>query len=217
MTHRTPLVSLASGPLFMKILRTPSCGYRNPHYKPKTVWRPCQIYNGNLYTNKTASPWRWIARGPDEIDHIRWRHNERYSVSNHQPHYCLLNRSLRRRSKKTSKLCVTGLCAENSPVNSPHKGPVTRKMFPFDDVIMMYVNLVTKTLQWVFFLSCLVEYTITSSYSALSRNTTRDDDMRRVPVVPRMGSISIDTVYDMHVIRCQRLLFTSYWSSGFLS
>ena len=23
-----------------------------------------------------------------------------------------------------------------SPVNSPHKGPVTRKMFPFDDVIM---------------------------------------------------------------------------------
>ena len=42
----------------------------------------------------------------------------------------------RRRSKKTSKLRVTGLCAVNSPVNSPHKGTVTRKMFPFDDVIM---------------------------------------------------------------------------------
>ena len=25
------------------------------------------------------------------------------------------------------------------PVNSPHKGPVTRKMFPFDDVIMFFV------------------------------------------------------------------------------
>ena len=25
---------------------------------------------------------------------------------------------------------------ENSPVNSPHRWPVTRKMFPFDDVIM---------------------------------------------------------------------------------
>ena len=24
------------------------------------------------------------------------------------------------------------------PVNSPHKGPVTRKMIPFDDVIMLY-------------------------------------------------------------------------------
>ena len=27
-----------------------------------------------------------------------------------------------------------------APVNSPHKWPVTRKMFPFDDVIMFGVN-----------------------------------------------------------------------------
>ena len=27
------------------------------------------------------------------------------------------------------------------PVNSPHKGPVTRKMFPLDDVIMIKANL----------------------------------------------------------------------------
>ena len=26
------------------------------------------------------------------------------------------------------------------PVNSPHKGPVTRKIFPFDDVIMSYLS-----------------------------------------------------------------------------
>ena len=40
--------------------------------------------------------------------------------------------------KKTSKLRVTGLCAGNwpGPVNSSHKCPVTRKMFPFDDVII---------------------------------------------------------------------------------
>ena len=60
------------------------------------------------------------------------------SVSNHQPHDCLLNRLFTRRSKKTSKLRVTGLCERNSPVNSAHKGPVTRKMFPFDDVIMLH-------------------------------------------------------------------------------
>ena len=35
-------------------------------------------------------------------------------VSNHQIHECLLNRPSRRRSKKTSKLRVTGLCAGNS-------------------------------------------------------------------------------------------------------
>ena len=71
---------------------------------------------------------------------LRWRHNGSDSVSNHQPHDCLLNCLFRRRSKKTSKLRVTGLCVGNSPgpVNSPHKGPVTRKMFPFDDVIMKY-------------------------------------------------------------------------------
>ena len=37
------------------------------------------------------------------------------SASNHQSHDCLLYRLFRRRSKKTSKLCVTGLCAGNSP------------------------------------------------------------------------------------------------------
>ena len=69
---------------------------------------------------------------------LRWRHNDHDGVSNHQPHGCLLNRLFRRRSKQTSKRRVTGLCVGNSPgpVNSPHKGPVTRKMFAFDDVIM---------------------------------------------------------------------------------
>ena len=72
------------------------------------------------------------------ISPLQWRHNGRGSVSNHQSYDCFLNRLFRRRSKKISKLRVTGLCAENSPwpVNSPHKWPVTRKMFPFDDVIM---------------------------------------------------------------------------------
>ena len=35
-------------PLFTK--KTPSYGYRDPHYKPKTVWRPSQVYNGNPYS-----------------------------------------------------------------------------------------------------------------------------------------------------------------------
>ena len=49
-----------------------------------------------------------IAQGPKLLP-LRWRHNGRDSVSNHQPHDCLLNRLFRRRSKKTSKLRVTGL------------------------------------------------------------------------------------------------------------
>ena len=75
---------------------------------------------------------------PIQATPLRWRHNDHDGVSNHQPYHCLLNRLFRRKSKKTSKLRVTGLCVGNSPgpVNSPHKGPVTWKMFPFDDVIM---------------------------------------------------------------------------------
>ena len=45
---------------------------------------------------------------------LEWRHNGHDGDSNHQPHDCLLNRLFRRRSKKTSKLPVTGLCAGNS-------------------------------------------------------------------------------------------------------
>ena len=71
---------------------------------------------------------------------LHWRHTDHDGVSNHQHHGRLLNRLFGRRSKKTSKLRVTGLCVGNSPVpvNSPHKWPVTRKLFPFDDVIMFY-------------------------------------------------------------------------------
>ena len=52
---------------------------------------------------------------PSPSPTLRWRHNGCDSVSNHQPHHCLLNRLSRRRSKKTSKLRVTGLCVGNSP------------------------------------------------------------------------------------------------------
>ena len=47
---------------------------------------------------------------------FQWRHNGRVGVSNHLPHDCLLNGIFRRRSKKTQKLRVTGLCEGNSPV-----------------------------------------------------------------------------------------------------
>ena len=49
---------------------------------------------------------------------LQCRHNGLDGVSNHQPHHCLFSRLIGRRSKKTSKLHVTGLCAGNSPVAS---------------------------------------------------------------------------------------------------
>ena len=75
--------------------------------------------------------------------YIQWRHNERDGVWNNQPQDCLLNRLFRpgiqaqvkKHQSSASLAFVRGI--RRWPVNSPHKGPVTRKMFPFDDVIMM--------------------------------------------------------------------------------
>ena len=79
---------------------------------------------------------------------LQWRNNERDGVSNHRRLDCLLNRLFRCRSKKTSKL--TGLCEGNSPATGEFPAvtdefsaqkPVTRNMFPFDDVIMKTGNI----------------------------------------------------------------------------
>ena len=55
----------------------------------------------------------------------------------------IVYRLFRRRSKKTSKLRGTG------PGNSPHKWPVTRKVFPFHDVIMRLEHAYGSYSSWV--------------------------------------------------------------------
>ena len=96
------------------------------------------IYAAYYPLNFESMVLNFRGKGGESQFTLHWCHNDHEGVSNHQPHGCLLNRIFGRRSKKTSNLRVTGHCAGNSPgpVNSLHKGPVTRKMFPFDDVIM---------------------------------------------------------------------------------
>ena len=82
---------------------------------------------------------------------LQRRHNRLDSVPNRQPYDCLLNRLFRRWSKKTSKLAslafVRGI--HRGPVNSPHKWPVTRKMFLFDDVMWVIITFIVS---WSWFL-----------------------------------------------------------------
>ena len=78
---------------------------------------------------------------------LHWRHNGHNGISNQQPHDCLLNRlkivystvysgeDQRKHQSSVSLAFVRGI--QQWPVNSLHKGPVTQKMFPFDDVIMI--------------------------------------------------------------------------------
>ena len=73
---------------------------------------------------------------------LRWRRNGRDGVSNHQPCDCLLKRLFRRRSRKTLKLRVTGLCEGNSPVTGefPAQRARNAENDSIDDVIMFKVN-----------------------------------------------------------------------------
>ena len=55
---------------------------------------------------------------------LQWRHDGFDSVSNHQPRHCLLNHLVRRRSKKTSKLCTQMASnAENISIWWRHHDP----------------------------------------------------------------------------------------------
>ena len=82
-------------------------------------------YTGHSWSQKSRNEWSELSSvtfatscvyHSATLTSLRWRHHGRDSVSSHQPHDCLLNRLFRRRSKKTPKLRVTGLCAGNSPV-----------------------------------------------------------------------------------------------------
>ena len=76
--------------------------------------RNSNVFHLKHYKQMWVSPFlRWHQWQMAHItgNALLWRHNGRGSVSNHQYHDCLLNHLFRRRSKKTSKLRVTGLCA----------------------------------------------------------------------------------------------------------
>ena len=72
----------------------------------------------------------WYEKGNAESPSVLWRH-----------HVAIYNSTLR----------VTGLCERNSPVTDkfPHKGPVMRKIFPFNDVIIYHIFLVSSVLIYI--------------------------------------------------------------------
>ena len=93
----------------------------------------------SLINHLMSSWWSWGLSGTLH----EWRHNVRDGVSNHQPHECLLNSFIqgadqRKYQRFASLAFVRGI--HPWPVISPHKGPITRKMFPYDDIIMTGIS-----------------------------------------------------------------------------
>ena len=84
--------------LVHKIYKTIRDSYVKAH-KNYNAWHPCQ--KGNFQV--------------PNINAIQWRHNGHDSVSNHKPHE-FTQPFIQTQIKESIKLCVTGLCAGNSPV-----------------------------------------------------------------------------------------------------
>ena len=72
---------------------------------------------------------------------LQWCYNGPDGVANHQPYNCLpcyWGADQRKHQSSASLAYVRGI--HRWSVDSPHKGPVTRKSFTFDDVIMAEVE-----------------------------------------------------------------------------
>ena len=81
--------------------------------------------------SRSTLSWHFCCVAIDENVKFRtlhWRHNDHDGADQ------------RKHQSSASLAFVWGI--HRGPVNSPHKGPVTRKMFPFDDVIMIHINLI---------------------------------------------------------------------------
>ena len=72
---------------------------------------------------------------------LQWPHNEPTGISTHRRLDCLFNHLFKPTLKETSEPALLTLCEGNHrwPMDSPHKGLVTRKPFPFEDVIMVWL------------------------------------------------------------------------------
>ena len=75
---------------------------------------------------------------------LQWRHNGRDGVSNHKPQDCLLKCLFRRRSNKTPKLCVTGLCEGNSPLTAEFSAQRDSKAIFFHLMTSSWESMTTK-------------------------------------------------------------------------
>ena len=91
--------------------------WTNDSLSYRSINVPFNLSELNWHNLRTSEPFvDWAGSHKKIYFALQWRHNGRDGITNHQPHHCLLNRFFSRRSKKISKLHVTGLCARNSPV-----------------------------------------------------------------------------------------------------
>ena len=122
------------------------------------------------------------------------RNNERDGVSNYWRLDCLFNRLFRPRSKKTSKLRVTGLCEGNSPVT----GEFPAQMASNAEIIPIWwrhhVKLITDIEKNVTSSKLLKKTSIGSNYISTKAPTLMNDN----PLPPFVDAYEISRISIMH-------------------
>ena len=119
------------------------------------IWIKCivsELWKGYslkryLYTPSTCFRTKYLRRCP-----LQWRHKNAIAsqitgVSIICSNVCS-GANQREHQSSASLVFVRGI--HRWPVDSPHKGPVTRKMFPFDDVTMHVTDLVFLCVIWLY-------------------------------------------------------------------
>ena len=100
------------------------------------------------------------------------------------------------------------LCEGNSPVNSTHKGPVTRKMFPFDDIIILPSHVVKNIPTKIDWFSILWKVVIGSDNGDISRKET---------TIVRVGNFSksdsVNSIKHAHHQINKTHYLSQWWSS----
>ena len=158
-------VLIAIGNWFMQRLGTHTIARHHPYHLYIWIW--IWIW---IYYQMTVSP---------SHSSLQWRHNERGGDLTHQPLDCLLNCLFRRRSKKTSRLRVTGFCDRWIRVT---KGQLRGKksMWWHDNgsqsivmnmlKLMLYINIVVKGLDLFHIQSTTCAFIIADIIAFISAN-----------------------------------------------
>ena len=164
------------GPLLTKETCQPLC---EPARAMRTPWMDrCTGTSESIVIVCRTMPTPISTPYPQPYTHLpplQWRHHGHDGASNHQPRHCLLIRLFRQRSKKTSKLRVTGLCAGNSPVTDefPAQKASNAENFPFEDVIMLLTLPLFTSKLWSCHWSYVCFNTNTKSWEILNCQYTK--------------------------------------------
>ena len=119
------------------------CNYHTASHISMT-WDRWELFQGCWIVGKIHTQWKFVKLSPnsDFSYPLRCYHNEHGGISHHQLFHCLLNHSCTdqsiRNESSRSLAFVRGI--HPWPVDSSQKGPVTPKMFSFDDIIMIHEN-----------------------------------------------------------------------------